>query len=151
MILAASIDSGRTLEVLRAGASGYVPKRFSEKQLAIALHKVVEGKIALNRELSNEMIRWLADRGKEEATNGVLKISGDDERSFYSLTSREIQVLELLALGYTNAQIANEFGIETGTVKSHVEHIIAKLGVVDRTSAVVLAIAKSIIKLPNIH
>ena len=63
------------------------------------------------------------------------------------LTRRELEVLELLKLGLTNRQIAEKLVISVGTVKNHVEHIIAKLGASDRTQAVVMSIEMGILNL----
>ena len=63
------------------------------------------------------------------------------------LTPRELEVLELVALGLTNREIAQRFVLGVGTVKNHVEHIIAKLGVSDRTQAVVKALELGILDL----
>ncbi len=65
------------------------------------------------------------------------------------LTPREIEVLELLAQGKTNRQIAEDFVLSVGTVKNHVEHIIAKLEASDRTQAVVRALELGLINFPR--
>ena len=61
------------------------------------------------------------------------------------LTARELEVLQLMKLGQTNPQISKNLWISMGTVKNHVEHIIAKLGVSDRTQAVVCAMESGLL------
>ena len=71
--------------------------------------------------------------------------SGDEAERVASLTPREIEVLTLLSQGQTNPQIAQNLMVSRGTVKIHVQHIISKLGVSDRTQAAVRAIEAGVI------
>ena len=130
------------LEAIRAGAAGYVLKDAPESQLITAIRKVLDGEPTLNRRLATELLRRLAN----EVRDVFPKSKPADLPE--PLTSRELEVLRLLALGYTNRQIAKELVISLGTVKNHVEHIRAKLGVSDRTQAVVRALEHGIITLP---
>jgi DNA-binding NarL/FixJ family response regulator len=130
------------LEALRAGAAGYVLKDASRDELLAAVRRVLSGDSPLDPELSARLLRRLvAERPKPAPpeTPGPVR----------PLTSREIEVLELVALGRTNRQIAQTFTLSVGTVKNHVEHIIAKLGVSDRTQAVVRALQLGIISYPE--
>lgn len=130
------------LEAIRAGAAGYVLKDAPESQLINAIRKALGGEPTLNRRLATELLRRLANEVRD-----VLPMQKPTDLP-EPLTSRELEVLRLLALGYTNRQIAEELVISLGTVKNHVEHIRAKLGVSDRTQAVVKALEHRIITLP---
>lgn len=130
------------LEAIRAGAAGYVLKDAPESQLITAIRKVLDGEPTLNRRLATELLRRLANEA------GDLSPRPKPADLPEPLTSRELEVLRLLALGYTNRQIAKDLVISLGTVKNHVEHIRAKLGVSDRTQAVVRALEYGIITLP---
>lgn len=130
------------LEAIRAGAAGYVLKDAPESQLINAIRKALDGEPTLNRRLATELLRRLANEVRD-----VLPMQKPTDLP-EPLTSRELEVLRLLALGYTNRQIAEELVISLGTVKNHVEHIRAKLGVSDRTQAVVKALEHRIITLP---
>lgn len=130
------------LEAIRAGAAGYVLKDAPESQLINAIRKALDGEPTLNRRLATELLRRLANEVRD-----VLPMQKPTDLP-EPLTSRELEVLRLLALGYTNRQIAEELMISLGTVKNHVEHIRAKLGVSDRTQAVVKALEHRIITLP---
>ena len=130
------------LEAIRAGAAGYVLKDAPESQLITAIRKVLDGEPTLNRRLATELLRRLATEVGDRSTKSKPADLAEP------LTSRELEVLRLLALGYTNRQIAQELVISLGTVKNHVEHIRAKLGVSDRTQAVVRALEYGIITLP---
>ena len=132
------------LEALRAGAAGYVLKDASQHEVTTAVRKVREGESPVDQELAARLLKRLAAEGEERG--------GARERSpssVESLTPREIEVLALMKLGHTNRQIATELVISPGTVKRHVENMIAKLGVSDRTQAVVRAIELGLIELSD--
>ncbi len=134
------------LEAIRAGAAGYVLKDASQQELATAIRKVLEGEVALNRKLSTKLLQRLANekRGPADTPSEPKRV-----QLARSLTPRELEVLELLALGDTNRDIAESFVISLGTVKNHVEHIIAKLEVSDRTQAAVRALELGMISFPE--
>ncbi len=131
------------LEAIRAGAAGYVLKDAPQHELATAIRRVLGGETTLDRKLSTKLLQRLATEAPD--------IPPEPERAKLPqpLTPRELEVLELLALGQTNRQIAEGFVISMGTVKNHVEHIIAKLEASDRTQAVVRALGLGIISFPE--
>ena len=132
------------LEAVRAGAAGYVLKDAPQRELATAIKKILEGEISLNRELTTRLLQRLASEEPDRAAVRAKKVELSTP-----LTPREMEVLELMSLGKTNRDIANEFVISVGTTKNHVEHIIAKLGVSDRTQAVVQALEMGLIAFPK--
>jgi DNA-binding NarL/FixJ family response regulator len=119
------------LEALKAGAAGYVLKDAPQEDIIEAVRRVRNGESPLDPELAARLLRRLAGEAHE----------------VHLLTPRELEVLELMRLGRTNRQIAEELVISLGTSKNHVEHIIAKLGVSDRTQAVVKALELGILDL----
>jgi two-component system, NarL family, response regulator DegU len=129
------------LEAIKAGAAGYVLKDAPQRQLTTAIRKVLEGETSMNRGLATRVLRQLADEPR--------KLPRSNEQPLQPLTPREIEVLEGLAQGKTNREIAEDFVITVGTVKNHVEHIMAKLGVSDRTQAVVQSLKMGIIQFPD--
>jgi two-component system, NarL family, response regulator DegU len=133
------------LEAIRAGAAGYILKDAPQRELVNAIRKVLEGENALNRRLANQLLHQLANRWREPKN----RLSQQRTELLEPLTARELQVLERVAQGQTNREIAEDFVITAGTVKNHVEHIIAKLGVSDRTQAVVRALEQGIIGFPR--
>lgn len=109
------------------GASGYLLKGLKRTELISALRAVAQGDILLTREDLTHCLRCLSD------THHVRPTLIDP------LTPREIEVLTLLATGLANRDIATILFISEGTAKTHVEHIISKLGVSDRVQAAVWA------------
>jgi DNA-binding NarL/FixJ family response regulator len=127
------------LEALKAGAAGYVLKDAPKEQLLNSVRRVLEGESPLNQELAVQLIQRLAREAGESTQSPPVQ----DRRvaaPVEDLTPRELEVLGLLAQGKTNPAIAEDLVISRATVKVHVERIIRKLGVSDRTQAVVHAI-----------
>jgi DNA-binding NarL/FixJ family response regulator len=131
MMLTMHENADYLLEALKAGAAGYVLKDAPQEDVIEAVRRVRNGESPLDPELAARLLRRLAGEAP-----GV-----------QPLTPRELEVLELMRLGRTNRQIAEELAISLGTTKNHVEHIIAKLGVSDRTQAVVKALEVGILGL----
>jgi DNA-binding NarL/FixJ family response regulator len=125
------------IAALKAGAAGYLLKDISRQELLTAVRQVLRGESILNRGLAARALQRLA--GESVAYDGP-----PPER----LTPREREVLQLLAQGQTNREIAGQLSLSVGTVKIHVEHIIAKLGVSDRTQAAVRAVESGLLKTP---
>lgn len=117
------------LPALKAGAIGYLLKDTPPEQLFQAIRSAASGEMAL------------APRVAEKVTQRLTKPSKN------TLSSREIEVLELAAQGNSNKAIAKKLFITEATVKSHFVHIFSKLGVTDRTAAVTKAVKKKIIKI----
>lgn len=117
----------QVVRALKAGARGYVLKGHVPRELLDTIREVHAGQKRIPPEVAAE----LADHA-----------GADDE-----LSSREIDVLRLIAAGNANKQIAGQLGIAEETVKSHVTNILAKLGANDRTHAVTTALKRGIIEL----
>jgi DNA-binding NarL/FixJ family response regulator len=122
-------NSEYLLEALKAGAAGYVLKDITQSELVTAIQRVLHGESILNGELVARLLRQLVRETPYQA-----------ESSSDRLSPREREVLQLLTQGQTNREIAQNLAVSVGTVKIHVEHILAKLGVSDRTQAAVRAV-----------
>ena len=127
------------LEAIRAGAAGYILKDAEGERLVGAVRRTLNGESPLAQELAMQLLVRMANETQEEEPPSPRT---DEHRDSMpgGITMREIEVLRLLAQGRTNPEIAQELEISRGTVKIHVQHIIAKLGVSDRTQAAVRAI-----------
>ncbi len=117
------------LRAIEAGATGYLLKDTPREELFRAIRVVATGESVL---------------APTVATRLMTRVRGPNRAS---LSAREIEVLQLVAKGTTNKEIATVLHISTATVKTHLIHIYDKLGVVDRTSAVTTALARGIITL----
>ena len=115
-------------EALTAGASGFVLKDDSPEQLIGAIRTVAAGEALLSPTITKRVIERFARMPRPEPPKG-----------FDELTSREREILRLIASGLSNGEIAAELYIGDTTVKTHVTHILQKLGLRDRVQAVVLA------------
>ncbi len=123
-------------EALKAGAAGYVLKDAPQEVVVEAVRRVREGESPLDTHLAARLLRRLAAESEQRGL--PLRATGRHGVSpTAALTRRESEVLELMKQGKSNRQIAEELTISPGTAKNHVEHIIGKLGVSDRTQAVV--------------
>jgi DNA-binding NarL/FixJ family response regulator len=129
LILSMFEDAELLLEAVKAGAAGYVLKNASEEDLRAAMSDALAGNFPVDRHLVRDVLRRVA-----RETPAPLPVAPPD-----LLSTREREVLELLARGCTNREIAEQLVITASTVKVHVEHILAKLGVSDRTQAAVQA------------
>ena len=147
LVLSMCEDQDYLLEAIRAGAAGYVLKGAPQRQLATAIRKVLEGEVALPRELSTQLIQRLAEE-QQKSEEQALPQPAELVDLLQPLTPRELEVLKVLSLGNTNREIALALFISVGTVKNHVEHIIAKLGASDRTHAVVRSLELGLIDFP---
>jgi DNA-binding NarL/FixJ family response regulator len=141
-------DPDYLLEAVRSGAAGYVLKEASKIQLLSAVRRVLSGENALNQELAMRLIaRVSEDPGGGAGRRLLGQLGGGSvapERVPGALSGilsdRETEALRLIATGKTNRQIAKELMVSISTVKTHVQRIIKKLGVSDRTQASVKAI-----------
>ena len=116
----------QVLRALRAGAQAYILKGHVHRELLETIRAVHAGKKRIPPEIASELANHVADE---------------------NLTSREIDVLRLIASGNANKQIADQLSITEETVKSHVTNILSKLGANDRTHAVTIGLKRGIIDL----
>ena len=133
-------------EALKAGAAGYVLKDAPQEEVVEAVCRVQEGESPLDEELAARLLRRLA---AESERRGILigREGHHGEPPAQALTRRESEILGLMKLGKSNRQIAEEVGVSLATAKNHVEHIITKLEVSDRTQAVVRGLELGILGL----
>ena len=136
LILTAHADQGLLMDAVKAGAAGYVLKGDDPDRVLGSVRAVLEGDTPLDQGLAMELLRRL----REEAPAHIAAEGAAEAALPNPLTPREIEVLGLLASGRTNRRIAEELHLSLSTVKTHLEHIIKKLEVSDRTQAAVKAL-----------
>ena len=124
-------DDASVLGALRAGARGYLTKDAGAEEIRAAVEAVVRGEAALDPAIQHHVVAAVGASAEEPAAP-------------HDLTPREAEVLTLIAEGLTNAEIAERLVVSAATVKSHVNHIFAKIGARDRAQAVVYAYANGL-------
>jgi DNA-binding NarL/FixJ family response regulator len=124
-------------EALKAGASGFLLKDSPAEELVAAILVVAAGEALLAPSVTRRLI---------EAFVSVPRVSPEAKRQLDGLTARETEVLQLVARGLSNAEIAAELHLGEATVKSHVGNLLMKLELRDRVQAVVLAYESGLVK-----
>ena len=132
IVLTSFLEDDRLLPALEAGAAGYLLKNSQPAELARAVRAAHAGEAIIDPSVAARLVHALSKRPAAPA--------------FDDLTTRERDVLALIAQGRSNKRIALELGISEKTVKTHVGHVLAKLDVTDRTQAAVLAVQAGLVK-----
>ena len=137
LLLTTFEDDSALIQGVKAGARGYLLKGASPETLLEALHAVAGGGTYLYAPLVSDIAREgiRKSNSQESDVPGVLD----------ALTERELEILRLMASGIGNREIASALALREGTVKNHVSSIFSKLGVTDRTKAVLRAIASGLV------
>ena len=131
IVLTSFADDDRLLPAIRAGAAGYLLKDADPQEVVRAVRAAHRGEALLDPSVAARLVDAIAEPPGTEPS----------ER----LTPREQQVLALIARGLPNKLIARELGISEKTVKTHVGHVLAKLGVTDRTQAALQAVREGLV------
>lgn len=131
IVLTSFLDDDKLLPALRSGAAGYLLKNAAPQELARAVRAAHAGEVLLDPVVAARLVETLAADGYEEPLD--------------RLTPREHEVLVLIGNGFPNKRIAQELGLSEKTVKTHVGHVLAKLGVDDRTQAAVVAVRAGLV------
>jgi NarL family two-component system response regulator LiaR len=129
VVLTTYADDEWVFDSIQAGASGYLLKDTPREELIKAVRGTVTGKTYVDPSVAGKVLEQVSSRQTQPATLITSK-----------LTQRELEVLRLIARGFSNADIADRLFLSDGTVRNHVSAILAKLGVSDRTQAAVIAI-----------
>jgi DNA-binding NarL/FixJ family response regulator len=130
IVLTTFDDDALMLEAIRLGARGFLLKDISLERLAAAIRTVAAGGTLLQPAITERLLRAALGAGTVF----------DSSLAPEPLTEREIEVLRLMAGGLSNREIADSLAVAEGTAKNHISNILAKLGVRDRTRAVLKAL-----------
>jgi DNA-binding NarL/FixJ family response regulator len=127
VVLTTYADDRSVIDALRAGALGYLTKDAGAAEIQQALHRVAGGQAALDPAVQRHLVEAIADGTPYSPAPATLPDG---------LTPREAEVLTLIAAGLSNAEIAERLVVSEATVKSHVNHMLPKIGARDRAQAV---------------
>jgi two-component system, NarL family, response regulator DegU len=143
IILTSNSDDNQLFAALKAQAVAYLNKEATADQIIETVRRVSRGEHPINESLTNRP--KLAEHVLQQFQE--LSSKSEAEAFISPLTPREIEILEFIAKGYLNKQIAAELGISEQTIKNHVTSILRKLNANARTEAVVVAIKQGLIKI----
>jgi DNA-binding NarL/FixJ family response regulator len=124
-------DDHSVFAAMRAGARGYLLKDTDEEEMLRAIRAVSSGEAIFSPTIAQRLLSYFADVAHKQPEI--------PERIFPELTDREREILDLIAHGYTNAQISARLVLSPKTVRNHISNIFSKLQVADRTQAAIRA------------
>jgi NarL family two-component system response regulator LiaR len=124
LVLTTFSEDALVIQAVQAGAHGYLLKDSGAKQIAAAIRSIAQGYMTLDSDISDKLLQQQKPR---------------DRAPLEKLTAREMQVLQLLSQGKTNAEIGSSLGITDKTVRDHVGNILLRLNLRDRTQAALWA------------
>jgi DNA-binding NarL/FixJ family response regulator len=139
LVLTSFAGVDKIMPAIKAGALGYLLKDSDPEVLVESIHQVYCGNSSLHPSVARALLQEVARsrEGQEAGASGAV-LNGEVE----ALTEREIQVLGLIARGWSNQSIADELTISCATVRTHVSHILGKLNLASRTQAALYALRK---------
>jgi DNA-binding NarL/FixJ family response regulator len=138
LVLSATADQGHLATAIEAGAAGVMHKSAPMGDLVEAVHRLASGDQLLSQEEVIEALRFLT---RERESHREARLASD------RLTPREREVLQALAEGSSDREIAQRLHVGEGTVHSHVTNILSKLGVSSRLQALVFAVRHGVVKI----
>lgn len=144
IMLTAYHDDEQIFHAIRAGAAAYFPKDVTPRRLVEAIRQVSEGNYVIDDEVLDkpEVASWLLRQFDQ-----VAYIDGMPNDMFAPLSPREMEILQHIARGQSNKEVAYALGISRQTVKNHMTSILRKLAVNDRTQAALYAVRRGWIRL----
>jgi len=139
LVLTTYDDDEWIFDAIRGGASGYLLKDTPPKELITAIKGTAQGKSYIDPSIGGKVLTKVASERKS-----------DPSTTTYSLSDREFEVLNLVAQGLTNADIAQQLFLTEGTVRNYTSEIFKKLGVSDRTQAAIIAIRHGLVDIDGL-
>jgi DNA-binding NarL/FixJ family response regulator len=146
IMLTAYHDDEQIFHAIKAGAGAYYPKDVTPRKLIEAIRQVSQGNYVIDDNVlaKSQVASWLLKQFEHLSVFG-----GSPDEMFVPLSPREMEILQLIARGYSNKEIAHELGISRQTVKNHMTSILRKLSVNDRTQAALYALRRGWIRLQD--
>ena len=146
IMLTAYHDDEQIFHAIKAGAGAYYPKDVTPRKLIEAIRQVSQGNYVIDDNVlaKSQVASWLLKQFEQISAFGA-----SHDEMFVPLSPREMEILQLIARGYSNKEIAHELGISRQTVKNHMTSILRKLSVNDRTQAALYALRRGWIRLQD--
>jgi two-component system nitrate/nitrite response regulator NarL len=132
VLLTAALEPGDLVRAVRLGARGVVLKESATRELIDGIHRVMAGKWLIAPEMADELARALRDTGSSRALP-------------FGLTARELEIVEAIAAGDSNSEIARQLNISLHTVKHHLSSVFAKTGTATRLELAIFAIKHGVV------
>jgi len=133
----AEVDD-RVIRAVQAGARGFLAKSAQREEILSTIRRVFKGEVALSHEITRKMLQFMGSNTQRSASDG-----GE------SLTTRETEILRLVARGLSNQAIAGTIHISEATVRTHVSHILSKLALRNRVEAALFALRSGLASLED--
>ena len=132
VMLTVSDDENNLIEAIKSGADGYLLKHLSSQAFIKALEGLQRGEAAITRSATTKVMKSLAEISVQKST----------QKSSVTLSEREIEILRLVAEGYSNQDVSRKISLSENTVKYHIKNILQKLNAHNRIEAVTIAMRK---------
>jgi DNA-binding NarL/FixJ family response regulator len=142
VVLTTYADDRSVLDALRAGARGYLTKDAGGEEIRRALRQVLDNHAVIDPAVQHHVVDAIAAGSSAQDRRPPSPLPA-------GLTPREAEVLSLIATGMPNSEIAERLVVSEGTVKSHINHLLAKIDARDRAQAVTFAYQRGLIPLPD--
>jgi NarL family two-component system response regulator LiaR len=144
LVLTSFAADDKVFPAIKAGARGYLLKDSGPEELVEAIHQVYRGESSLHPAIARKLLQELSEPAEPPAPEPP---TWPAEAEVDPLTKREVEVLQLVARGQSNQEIADELVISEATVRTHVSNILGKLHVASRTQAALYALRKGLASL----
>lgn len=144
MVVSMFGDEGHVIQAIEAGASGYILKDTDEASLAQHIIQLCDGGSPMSPMIARHLLK------KMQNSDAELRPQTVDEQDAVALTKREMELLKLLARGYTYREVADELNVSSHTVNSHIKNLYRKLSVKTKNEAVFAATRQGLLDMRNL-
>jgi DNA-binding NarL/FixJ family response regulator len=144
MVVSMFGDEGHVIQAIEAGASGYILKDTDENSLAEHIIQLCDGGSPMSPMIARHLLK------KMQANDALQKQQNSEEQEAVALTKREMELLKLLARGYTYREVADDLKVSSHTVNSHIKNLYRKLSVKTKNEAVFAATRQGLLDMRNL-
>jgi NarL family two-component system response regulator LiaR len=145
LALTSSSDDEKVVAAVQAGVMGYLLKDARRVEILQGIRQVSQGKVYLTQPMASKLLIGM----RQNRASPTVADPQEPEKMVETLTPRELDVLKLIGQGISNREIAQRLFLSAGTVRTHVHHILAKLGLKNRNQAILFALRSGLIHGPD--